>query len=287
VTVEYYEAEPWLQVADSLGESPRFDARTGSVHWIDIDAGLRRAAALDGSTASAEDFGAPLGAHEFGVRRDAVAVGGDWFSVDRITGDRRQVASIDEPGMRFNDSAVDSRGRLWSATMRKGDVLDGEPRGTLRLLADDALQTRLGGLTAGNGIAWSPDDRFMYLVDSGPDRVLRMEFDVDSGAIGAPDVWLEPRDGAADGITSDLAGGVWVALWGSGALHRYDATGRHVAVVRVTARQVTAACFAGRDLRTLIITTAGRDTAPGESGGTVFRADVPIPGRPATPWRGR
>jgi len=286
LTLEYFDAEPWLAVADSLGESPRFDAGTGMVHWVDIDAGVRRTAAIDGAISSAEDFGAPLGAHELGARTDAVAVGGQWWEVDRTTGERRLVASLNEPGMRFNDSAIDSQGRLWSATMREDEVMEGEPLGTLRMLADGALDTRLDGLTAGNGIAWSPNDRFMYLVNSGPDQILRMEFDADSGEIGAPDSWLEPRDGHVDGIASDLAGGLWVAMWGAGELHRYDRAGKHVAVVRVPTSQVTAACFAGTHLQTLAITTAARDMAPGHLAGTVFRVDVPIPGRPATQWRG-
>ena len=117
---------------------------------------------------------------------------------------------------------------------------------------------------------------FIYLVNSGPDQILRMEFDADSGEIGAPDSWLEPRDGHVDGIASDLAGGLWVAMWGAGELHRYDRAGKHVAVVRVPTSQVTAACFAGTRLQTLAITTAARDMAPGHLAGTVFRVDVPI-----------
>lgn len=285
--VEYYDAEPWLEVRDSLGESPRFDAETGTVHWIDIDAGLQHTAVLQGLGASAQAFGRPLGAHEFGTRSNLVAVGRQWWAIDRVTGDHQLIATLDEPGMRFNDSGIDSRGRLWSATMREDEVLDQKPRGSLWMLDNGALHDRLNGVTAGNGIAWTPDDRFMYIVDSGPNQVLRMEFDAESGTIGTPDIWLEPPNGHADGIASDLAGGLWVALWGLGELHRYDPTGTVDAVVRVPTSQVTAACFAGRELRTLIITSAARDLAPTQSGGTLFRVDVPIAGRPGTKWRDR
>lgn len=189
--------------------------------------------------------------------------------------------------MRFNDSAIDSRGRLWSATMREDEDMDGVPRGSLRLLSEGTLPNLLGGLTAGNGIAWAPDNKYMYLADSGPNHVLRMPFDAGSAEIGAPEIWLEPGEGSVDGIVGDLAGGLWICLWGAGEMHRYDRNGRHVAVIRVGgASQVTAACFAGEDLQTMIITTSRRETPPGQHHGAVFRATVPIPGRPPTYWRG-
>lgn len=282
--VERYDAEPWLAARDSLGESPRYDERSHAVRWIDIDAGERRRATLGATTFTSQAFGAPLGAHELGVRADAVAVGGGWFEINRADGHCHRIADLGHPGMRFNDSGIDSWGRLWSATMREDEVTTGEPAGTLQLLAEGSLVTKLEGLTAGNGLAWTPEGDFLFLVDSGPDRLLRIPFDPVAAALGTPEVWLESA-GAIDGITIDSAGGVWAAVWGAGELRRYDAGGSLTAVVRVGADQVTSACFTGPHLRTLVISTAARDD-PSEMAGSLFRVNVPIPGRPNQLWRG-
>ncbi|MFC0680105.1 SMP-30/gluconolactonase/LRE family protein [Lysobacter korlensis] len=278
-------AEEWVAAGDSLGESPRYDRRGNAIRWIDIDTGERKAAGLAGSEVTTERFPAPLGAHEIGVRADAVAVGGSWFAIDRADGSSRRIGSLDRPGIRFNDSGVDSRGRLWSATMREDEGMTGPPLGALHLVTSEGLDPKLDGLTAGNGLGWTPADDVLYLVNSGPNHVLRIPFDPVSAALGVPDIWLDAGGEDVDGLAVDSAGGVWVAVWGAGELRRYNAEAELVAVLEVPAAQVTAACFAGPDLRTVVITTAARDQHAGTAG-SLFRATVPIPGRPAPLWRG-
>ncbi len=41
-----------------------------------------------------------------------------------------------------------------------------------------------------------------------------------------PFVAIDPDDGMPDGLTVDAEGGVWVALWGGGAVRRYSPTAR-------------------------------------------------------------
>lgn len=283
--LERHRAEEWVVCRDSLGESPRYDERCHAIRWIDIDLGARKAVEFAGSEVTTQHLGAPLGAHEVGVKADAVAVGGSWFAIDRADGSSRRIGSLDHPGMRFNDSGVDSRGRLWSATMREDEGMNGEPLGTLEFVSGDGLVTKLERLTAGNGLGWTPADDFMYVVNSGPNQVLRIPFDPVSAALGVPDIWLDAAGDDVDGLTVDSAGGVWVAVWGAGELRRYNAEAELVAVIEVPASQVTAACFAGPDLRTVVITTAARDQ-PAGAGGSLFRVTVPIPGRPVPLWRG-
>lgn len=68
------------------------------------------------------------------------------------------------PDVRFNDGAADAMGRYWSGTLHAGRT----PVNHLyRLDPDGTLHEMDGGLRASNGIAWSPDNRTMYLVDSG------------------------------------------------------------------------------------------------------------------------
>jgi sugar lactone lactonase YvrE len=76
--------------------------------------------------------------------------------------------------------------------------------------------------------------------------------------------------------------GIWVALWGGSAVHRYDSTGRLDLVVELPVSQVTACAFGGPELRTLFITTSrqGLDEHDQPEAGAVFRYDAGVRGAP-------
>ena len=75
----------------------------------------------------------------------------------------------------------------------------------------------------------------------------------------------------------DAEGGVWVALWGGGAIHRYGPDGTLTERITVPARQTTACTFGGT---TLYITTSrdglGDSAEPGA--GAIFTAEVGVRG---------
>jgi sugar lactone lactonase YvrE len=72
----------------------------------------------------------------------------------------------------------------------------------------------------------------------------------------ARSVELDGAKGAPDGLAIDAEDGLWVALWGGGAVHRYDSHGRLSEVVELPVPKVTACTFGGPDGRTLYITTS-------------------------------
>jgi sugar lactone lactonase YvrE len=99
---------------------------------------------------------------------------------------------------------------------------------------------------------------------------------------------LSAGAGHPDGLTVDAHGGVWVALYGEGRVHRYTSDGVLNEVVEVPARKVTACTFGGPGLGRLFVTTSREDLAPGEDplAGSVFAADVGVPGRPVREFEG-
>ena len=78
----------------------------------------------------------------------------------------------------------------------------------------------------------------------------------------------------------DAEGGVWSALWGSGAVIRYDPEGREERRVVLPVSNVTSMTFGGDSLEDLYITTArgAGDTSP-EAGG-LYRARPGVRGTP-------
>ncbi|MFI6102109.1 SMP-30/gluconolactonase/LRE family protein [Lentzea sp. NPDC051213] len=181
-------------------------------------------------------------------------------------------------GMRVNDAVADPGGRFWVTTM----AYDTEP-GTGALHRIGSPSPVLKGLTIPNGPAFSADGRLMYLADSARGVVHR--FDVYDGELGGRRVFVHTPHHTPDGMTTDVAGNVWIAFWGGSIVRRYRPDGRLDREIRLPAQQPTSVCLGGPDLNRLFITTAKYGLRrPTLHDGALFATDVDIPGRPANAY---
>ncbi len=190
----------------------------------------------------------------------------------------------------MNDAACDPQGRLWAGTLAD----DHHARGgaLYRLDRIGRTESMLSDLTIPNGLDWSPDGRTMYLVDSGPRVLYAFAFEPENGRISSRRVLITVAEevGTPDGMTVDVAGDLWVAVYGGGRIHRYSPEGVLRQVLAVPAEQCTSCAFAGPRLSWLYVTTATegwsderRRTEP--AAGLGYRFDTDTTGRPATPYR--
>jgi sugar lactone lactonase YvrE len=62
-------------------------------------------------------------------------------------------------------------------------------------------------------------------------------------------------------MTIDADGGLWVALWGGAAVHRY-LDGRLERVIKLPVSQPTSCCFGGERLDELYVTSAWEGLSP-------------------------
>ena len=86
-----------------------------------------------------------------------------------------------------------------------------------------------------------------------------------------------PEDaGHPDGLTVDAEGGIWTALNGGSAVHRYSPEGELTEVIELPVRQITACTFGGPDLCTVYLGSLRGTTVP------FFRS--PVPGAPMVHW---
>ena len=179
-----------------------------------------------------------------------------------------------DPGIRMNDGGCDPAGAFWCGSMAYDDSTPG--RGSLyRLAPDGSVATMLTGVTVSNGLCWAPDGSRAYYVDSGTGGI-----DVLTVDLAAPAVTSRER-------FVDVEGGVWVALWGGSAVHRYTPDGALDTVVRVPTTHPTACAFAGPELDELWITTSatgagGRD----DRAGALYRCVPGVHGLEPLPFRG-
>jgi sugar lactone lactonase YvrE len=158
--------------------------------------------------------------------------------------------------VRMNDGGCDPQGRFFCGSMAYAET---PGAGALfRLNPDLSVDRVLEGVTISNGLQWSRDGSAMYYVDTPTGRIDLFDFDADTGAFSGrrPFVELDREKGAPDGLAIDAEDGLWVALWGGGAVHRYDSRGSLSEVVELPVPKVTACAFGGPDGQTLYITTS-------------------------------
>jgi sugar lactone lactonase YvrE len=277
----------------SLGEAPLWDAARQALVWVDILAGTVHLTGADGTARASFDLGWPVGAA-------MPAAAGGWLLADvrgfttlSETGHAAPLLELlaDADDTRFNDGKCDPRGRAWAGTITSA-MSPGS--GTLyRLDAGPTATPVLQGLTVSNGLGWSPDARTLWFADSADAAIRGFDYDPDEGRLGIrrAAIELQGTPGKADGLCVDDGGGVWVGIWGGGAVHRYAPDGRLDTIVEVPAAHVTSCAFGGPDGSTLFITTAraGRSAhaLAGEPlAGGLFVVESGASGPPATPWRG-
>jgi sugar lactone lactonase YvrE len=188
--------------------------------------------------------------------------------------------------IRVNDAVADPSGRLWFGTMAY-DATEGA--GALyRVERDGTITQVLDGITIPNGPAFSDDGATMYLADSARGLVHRYDVDPVSGELGGSALFADfaEIDGAPDGMSVDVEGGVWIANWAGAAARRYLPDGTPERVIPLAATQPASVCLGGPDGRLLHITTAAYGlNPPGSDDGAVFAVPVDVPGSPARSFR--
>jgi sugar lactone lactonase YvrE len=271
-----------------LAEGPVWDAARGLLRWVDILPG--RVHALDPVTGAHSSFeaGHPVGTVGLTRGGGLVLALADGFALSGHDGrDLRRLGdfTVDGAVVRFNDGKPDPWGNLWAGTMAWQET-SGPPCSLYRLTPDGEVTELFGGVGLSNGLDWTGDRRAFYYADSLSGGVDLFDLDPDTGALSGRRRFVTiPGDGIPDGLTLDADGGLWLAVWGTGELHRYTPGGTLDTVVKLPVSQVTSAGFGGADLRTLYITTAREnftlaDLEEQPHAGDIFACTPGVTGRP-------
>jgi sugar lactone lactonase YvrE len=244
------EAEQALYYVDILGqEIRRYDPATGAERRWPTDEPV-------GCIALREAGGAVAGLQS------------GLYAFDLDTGAATLIASpeADRPGNRFNDAAVDPRGRWWAGTVGMPAPVEGAAA-FYRLDPDLSCTRMIDGITTTNGLAFSPDGRTMYFSDSFPAirTIWACDYDADTGTPSRRRVFFDTRAvaGRPDGAAVDADGCYWMAGVGGWQLVRLTPAGAVDRIVEVPVERPSRPCFGGPDLATLFVTTIAVDTTPG------------------------
>jgi sugar lactone lactonase YvrE len=243
------------------------------------------------TTPTGEDVGCIFLTRERDWVVAALRSGWHWL---HLASGRSQLISKPEQSQscRFNDGAVDARGRIWTGTLEDGEA---RPVGALyRLDPDLHSHTMAEGFLCSNGIDWSTDGEWLFFVDSRRDAIFRYRYDVDTGSIGERELFVDTSTfaGLPDGIAVDAEGLLWCAFWDGSALRAFAPDGKPVVKIPVPAIRPTSLCFGGTDMKTIFVTSATVGLSESElsespASGSTFAIQSQTAGRPAGVFSGQ
>jgi sugar lactone lactonase YvrE len=282
------QAERFTDPCTSHGEGPFWDATSGRLLLVDMLAGAVLEVDTDGATRRHRLTGVAAAVR---ARQDGGFVLATENAFMFLRPDLTQQSVLPpvftDPLLRMNDGGCDPQGRFYCGTMAYAET---PGAGSLyRLDPDRSVQVVLRDVTISNGLQWNRAGDTVFYNDTPTGRVDRFDFDAASGAFTGRRTFTEIAGGGnPDGMAIDEDDGIWVALWGGGAVHRYDPDGRLDLVVDLPVSKVTACAFGGPDLLTLFITTSrqGLDPADQPEAGAVFRYDAGVRGAPQPAFAG-
>lgn len=185
----------------------------------------------------------------------------------RLEKDGRFTTLVDRyRGKRFNspnDAVLKSNGDLYFTDppygLAKGAARELDFCGVYRLSTDGRLTLLTKEMTRPNGIAFSPDEKILYVAQSDPQRAVWMAFDVkDDGTIAGGRVFYdatrfvgkENLKGLPDGMKVDKAGNLFAT--GPGGVNVFSPDGTLLG--RINTGQPTANCCFGEDGSVLYLT---------------------------------
>jgi gluconolactonase len=173
-------------------------------------------------------------------------------------------------GKRFNspnDVVVKSDGSVWFSDPPYGILFDYEggraeseigashvyradpESGDVDIAADDFVKP--------NGLAFSPDEKFLYVADTGithdpkgPKHIRKLAMSADGRSVGQSELFAECTAGLFDGFRVDGDGRIWTSA--ADGVHCYDPDGTLIGKIRIP-ELVSNLCFGGARLNRLFI----------------------------------
>jgi len=238
----------------TLGEGPAWDSKTQSLYWVDIL--QKKIYRKEDCLAELDSF---IGCLAPSTNRTLIL--GLHHAVSTFDIDSRRVhllTSIDfEPTTnRINDGKCDPAGRFIFGTM---DMNEKDPSGSLYSFDGKQVTRLLDNIRISNGLAWSPDHKTFYYVDTPTREVKAFDYDLSTGRIANSRVviYVPESLGFPDGMTSDMQGNLWIALWGGAQVTKWDPNaGQLLEQIPVPALQTSACVFGGANMNELYITSA-------------------------------
>jgi len=274
-----------------LGECPVCDVKENVLYWIDIDG--HKINCYDPSSCNNETRKLPFKAGSLAIRKQGgllLAMSNGFYNYDfknEILESRECDPEPDRKDNRLNDGRCDPEGRFWVGSMNDLRRIQGQYEGNLYCYHPDG-ECVSQNLPVGvaNGLAFSPDERYMFFADTMRETVWRFDYDKDQGKIRNQQVFLNLKNlsGKPDGACVDVDGCYWLAHIYGWKVARYTPEGKLDREIQLPFPKPSMCAFGGSKLDTLFITSIStkHDKSNGEKkyAGGLFAVNPGVSGIP-------
>ncbi|RBO79826.1 SMP-30/gluconolactonase/LRE family protein [Marinomonas aquiplantarum] len=240
-----------------LAECPRWDERTQTLYFVDIDSFVLYAYDTQSKTLSNRKFDEEIGCFSLAENGGFIAAfRSGVYTFDHLNAELKPYwkADYDQQTTRFNDGRCDAKGRFLAGTMYSPkDAFKGAlhqfSQGQQKIL-DQAAWTS-------NGLAFSPDQSIMYYSDTPNHVVYQFDYDVETGeATNKREFIRFPHgNGRPDGAAVDTDGNYWSALYQGQRVVKISPAGDILEEHPVPATYPTMVAFGGPNMSTLYVST--------------------------------
>ena len=257
-----------------LGECPVWDVKENVLYWIDIDG--HKINCYDPSSCNNETRKLPFKAGSLAIRKQGgllLAMSNGFYNYDfknEILESRECDPESDRKDNRLNDGRCDPGGRFWVGSMNDLRRIQGQYEGNLYCYHPDG-ECVSQNLPVGvaNGLAFSPDERYMFFADTMRETVWRFDYDKEQGKILNQQVFLNLKNlsGKPDGACVDADGCYWLAHIYGWKVARYTPKGKLDREIQLPFPKPSMCAFGGSKLDTLFITSIStkHDKSNGEN----------------------
>lgn len=243
-----------------LGEGPVWDHANKSICWVDI---------LNGNIhefCPAENKYRTIQVNEM-IGAVALRTNGDFLAalktglafINRTSGEVKLLhhPEIHLPENRFNDGKCDPAGRFWIGTMSLAEEVGA---GSLYMIERDLSHSvKIKDVTISNGMAWSPNRKTFFYIDTPTFKVVAYDYNIETGEITNRKVAINipEKEGSPDGMTIDTEGMLWIAHWDGWQVARWNPfTEEKLLSIALPAACITSCTFGGENLQDVYITSA-------------------------------
>ena len=256
------EVELLVDSGTLLGECPVWDVKENVLYWIDIDG--HKINCYDPSSCNNETRKLPFKPGSLAIRKQGgllLAMSNGFYNYDftnEILESRKCDPEPDRKDNRLNDGRCDPDGRFWVGSMNDLRRIQGQYEGNLYCYHPDG-ECVSQNLPVGvaNGLAFSPDERYMFFADTMRETVWRFDYDKEQGKIRNQQVFLNLKNlsGKPDGACVDADGCYWLAHIYGWKVARYTPEGKLDREIQLPFPKPSMCAFGGSKLDTLFITS--------------------------------
>ncbi|CAN0585021.1 unnamed protein product [Ectocarpus sp. 12 AP-2014] len=257
-----------------LLEGPVFDSKNKHLYFVSILDGLVYFYDPKTKEILSVKLDSPVSCIFIQGRKKIIAASKNGFyEIDFNTIEKRFVFQIDiANSVRYNDGITDAKGRIIIGTMGFPKIV--ENIGKVFSYHNGNYKTIIDNTTISNGLAFSPDSKFLYFIDTPTKKVARYAYDLSTGEVAFEANVIEFTGiGSPDGMCMDKEGMLWIAEWGGGCVSQWNPlNGEKLKELTLPCSNVTSCCF--DDDLNLYVTTAKSDAIKEGYGGGLYYIEL-------------